>query len=105
MNNPYIQMQDLGGENPDVQNISAQQAMYQQNMSNMGNLAKQAMDTKGTQPAQFDSKAMANALRANQNPQQPANVYDYSTMTPDAYSEMAKNYYGNTYNPNAGWSA
>lgn len=100
-----MQMLDLGGQNPDMQNVSAQQAMYQQNMSNMGNLAKQAMDTKGTQIAQFDSKAMADALRAGQNPQQPANVYDYSTMTPDAYSQMAKNYYGNTYNPDAGWSA
>lgn len=105
MNSPYIQMQDLGGENPMMQNIAQQQAMYQQNMSNLGNLGKQALDTKGTQVVQFDQKSMADALRAGQNPQQPANVYDYSTMTPDAYSQMASQYYGNTYNPNSGWSA
>lgn len=103
--NPYMQMTDLtGGQNPMVQNTSAQQQMYQQNMSNMGNLANQALDTKGTQMAQFDNKAMADALRAGQKPQQPAPVTDNSQMSPDAYQEYMKQYYGNTYDPNAGWS-
>jgi hypothetical protein len=104
--NPYMQMTDLtGGANPMVQNTSAQQQMYQQNMSNMGNLANQALDTKGTQIAKFDNKSMADALRAGQNPQQPAPVIDNSTMSPDAYQEMMQKYYGNAYDPNAGWSA
>jgi hypothetical protein len=100
--NPYMQMTDLGGGNTPMQNTSAQQTMYQQNMSNMGNLANQALDTKGTQMVQFDNKAMADALRAGQ--QQPAPVTDNSTMSPDAYQEMMQKYYGNAYDPNAGWS-
>ena len=69
--NPYMQMTDLGGQNPMMQNTAAQQQMYQQNMSNMGMLANQANDTKGTSRVQFDPKAMAGALRAGQTPQQP----------------------------------
>lgn len=106
INNPYMQMTDLGGGgNSPMQNTSAQQAMYQQNMSNMGNLANQALDTKGTQIAQFDNKAMADALRAGQTQTQPAPVTDNSTMSPDAFQEMMQKYYGNTYSPDAGWSA
>jgi len=102
--NPYMQMTDLtGGANPMVQNTSAQQQMYQQNMSNMGNLANQALDTKGTQMVQFDNKAMADALRAGQTPNQPAPVIDKSSpMSPDAFEEMMKQYYGNSYDPNNG---
>lgn len=105
INNPYMQMTDLGGANPAMQNTSAQQAMYQQNMSNMGNLANQALDTKGTARVQFDPKSMADALRAGQQPQQPAPVTDNSTPAPMSYDEMMKQYYGNTYDPSAGWSA
>lgn len=60
-----MQMTDLSGMNPTVQNTGAQQQMYQQNMNNMGSLANQALDTKGTQMAKFDPKSMANALRNN----------------------------------------
>ena len=102
INNPYMQMTNLGGQETPFQNVSAQQSMYQQNMANMGNLANQALDTKGTSQVAFDPKAMAEALRAGQTVQQPAPVIDKST--PMSYDEMMKQYYGNTYDPNAGWS-
>ena len=104
INNPYMQMANLGGQETPFQNVSAQQSMYQQNMANMGNLANQALDTKGTTPMQFDPKAMAEALR-NKPAQQPAPVTDNSQMSPDAFQEYMKQYYGNTYNPEAGWSS
>ena len=99
-----MQMTDLSGLNPALQNTNAQQSMYQQNMSNLGGLANQAMDTKGTQMVKFDPKAMASALRDGQTPNQPAPVTDNSTMSPDAYQEMMQKYYGNGYDPQAGWS-
>jgi len=71
----------------------------------MGNLANQAMDTKGTSMVQFDPKSMANALRAGQDVKQPAPVTDNSTMSPDAFQEYMSKYYGNSYDPNAGWSS
>jgi hypothetical protein len=102
INNPYMQMANLGGTDAPFQNVSAQQQMYQQNMSNMGNLANQALDTKGTSQVAFDPKAMAEALRAGKTAQQPAPVIDKST--PMSYDDMMKQYYGNSYDPNAGWS-
>lgn len=65
-NNPYMQMINLGGSDPSMQNIGAQQQMYQQNMSNMGNLANQALVSNPTASMQFDNKAMAKALREGQ---------------------------------------
>lgn len=66
MNNPYLQMANLGGQDTPFQNVSAQQSLYQQNMSNMGNLANQALASNPTAPMQFDNKAMAKALRDGQ---------------------------------------
>lgn len=102
INNPYIQMANLAGTDAPFQNTAAQQSMYQQNMSNMGNLAQQALDTKGTSQVAFDPKAMAEALRAGKDVQQPAPVIDKST--PMSYDDLMKQYYGNSYNPDAGWS-
>jgi len=102
-NNPYNKI-DPNSVMAPMQDISRQQSMYQQNMSNMNNLANQALDTKGTSMVQFDPKAMAQALRAGQTAQQPAPVTDNSTMSPDAFQEYMKQYYGNSYNPDAGWS-
>jgi hypothetical protein len=103
--NPYMQMTDLtGGQSPMVQNTSAQQQMYQQNMSNMGNLANQALDTKGTQMVQFDNKAMADALRAGQTPTQPAPVIDNSTMSPNAYQDYMDLLNAQNQDYTAGWS-
>ena len=104
INNPYMQMTDLsGGANPTMQNTSAQQQMIQQNMSNMGNLANQALDTKGTQMVQFDPKAMAEALR-NKQAQQPAPVTDNSTMSPNAYQDYMDVLNGQNQDYYAGWS-
>jgi hypothetical protein len=103
INNPYMQMTDLGGTNPTMQNISPQQSMYQQNMSNMGNLANQAMDTKGTSMVQFDPKAMAEALR-NKPAQQPAPVTDNSQMSQDAYQDYMDVLNGQNQDYFAGWS-
>jgi hypothetical protein len=105
MQNPYMQMTNLGGsENPMMQNTAAQQAMIQQNMSNMGSLANQALDTKGTQMAQFDPKAMAEALRAGQQPNKPAPVIDNSTMSPNAYQDYMDVLNGQNQDYFAGWS-
>jgi hypothetical protein len=102
--NPYMQMTNLGGTDPTMQNINAQQQMYQQNMSNMGNLANQAKDTKGTQIVQFDNKAMANALRAGQEPPKPAPVIDNSTMSPNAYQDYMDLLNAQNQDYFAGWS-
>ena len=104
MNNPYISMMDLSGQSPEAQSLAQQQAMYQQNMSNMGNLANQALDTKGTQMVQFDNKSMADALRAGQKPQQPAPVQDYSTMSPEAYQDYMDLMNANNQDYYSGWS-
>jgi hypothetical protein len=103
-NNPFMQMMNLGGTDPSMQNIGAQQQMYQANMSNMGNLATQALDTKGTQIAQFDPKAMANALRAGQEPPKPAPVTDNSTMSPNAYQDYMDVLNAQNQDYTAGWS-
>lgn len=103
-NNPYMQMMNLGGTDPSIQNIGAQQQMYQQNMSNMGNLANQALDTKGTQIAQFDPKSMAKALREGQAAQQPAPITDNSTMSPNAYQDYMDLLNAQNQDYTAGWS-
>ena len=66
MNNisQYLQMMDLAGQNTDMQNISGQQGLQQQNMSAMGNLANQALGQQNQNPMQ----SMADALRAQQKP-------------------------------------
>ena len=103
-NNPYMQMMNLGGTDPTMQNIGAQQQMYQAKMSNMGSLANQALDTKGTQIAQFDPKAMASALRAGQEPPKPAPVIDNSTMSPNAYQDYMDVLNAQNQDYFAGWS-
>lgn len=102
--NPYMQMMNLGGSDPMMQNTAAQQQMYQQNMSNMGSLANQALDTKGTQMASFDPKAMANALRAGQEAPKPAPVIDNSTMSPSAYQDYMDLLNAKNQDYTAGWS-
>lgn len=103
INNPYMQMADLtGGQNPMVQNTSAQQMMQQQNMSNMGNLATQAGNTGGNPTAPYDNKAMADALRAGQT--QPAPVTDKSTMSPNAYQDYMDLLNAQNQDYTAGWS-
>lgn len=117
---PYAQMTDMNGIAPVMQDTSGQSSMMQSNMSTLGNLAKAAYNPKGD-VAPYDPSAMAKILRSSKeeaNAPQPAPVYDYSQPMPngmpntqpnalpatDPYQEMMKKYYGNTYDPNAGWS-
>jgi len=102
--NPYMQMTELGGTSPVMQNTAAQQAMYQQNMSSMNNLANQAFDTKGTQMAQFDPKAMAKALREGQDAPTSAPITDNSMMSPSAYQDYMDVLNANNQDYFAGWS-
>jgi hypothetical protein len=60
----YLQMMDLAGQNPGMQNIGAQQGLQQQNMGAMNTLAQQALTNQSANPMQ----SMANALRAQQKP-------------------------------------
>ena len=115
----YMQMPDydqklmeLSGVSPVMQNTGGQNSMMQNNTSSLANLAQAAYNTKG-EVKPYNPEAMAKLLRQSKDEQsanQPAKVYDYSQPMPDSqpsedsYEEMMKKYYGNTYDPNAGWS-
>jgi hypothetical protein len=60
----YLQMMDLSGQNPTMQNIGGQRDLYNQNMSAMQALSQQALSGKQTSPMQ----SLADALRAQQKP-------------------------------------
>jgi hypothetical protein len=64
MNNiaDYLQMMDVSGQAPAMQNISGQQGLYNQNMNAMKALSQQALE----QPANNSNMALANALRKKQ---------------------------------------
>lgn len=112
---------DLSGVNPVMQNLAGQKSMMQNNTSQLGSLAQAAYNTKG-EVKPYDPSAMAKLLRTSSDEQtanQPAPIYDFSQPMPDSqpntqpnamsptdpYQEMMKKYYGNSYDPNAGWSA
>jgi hypothetical protein len=59
----YLQMMDLSGQNPGMQNIGAQQGLQQQNMGAMNKLSNQA-----SQQGQNPLQSLANALRGQQGP-------------------------------------
>jgi hypothetical protein len=105
-------LMDLSGVAPVMQNTSGQNSMMQNNTNSLTNLSKAAYNPKGD-VAPYDASAMAKLLRQSKDEQsanQPAKVYDYSQPMPDAmpseeeYQAMMQKYYGNTYDPNAGWS-
>ncbi len=82
------QMMDVGGsQGPVMQNLGGQQSMQQQNMSNMGMLANQALDTKGTQQVKFDNKAMADALRQSSMPARVDMAFN-SQATPELQQQV-----------------
>ena len=60
----YLQMLDLSGGAPTMQDISGQRGMYQQNINGMKALSQQALSDKPTSPMQ----SLADALRAQQKP-------------------------------------
>jgi hypothetical protein len=66
MNNTaqYLQMMDLNGQAPTMQNISGQQGLYNQNMAAMKALGQQESSSKQGSPLQ----SLADALRAQQKP-------------------------------------
>lgn len=60
----YLQMLDLSGQAPAMQNISNQRDLYNQNMSAMKSLGKQSLVNNQGSPLQ----SLADALRAQQKP-------------------------------------
>jgi hypothetical protein len=60
----YLQMLDLNGQNPTMQNIGAQRDLYNQNMAGMKALGQQSLAGNQSSPLQ----SMADALRAQQKP-------------------------------------
>jgi len=60
----YLQMMDLSGQTPTMQNIGGQHDLYNQNMAAMKALSQQALSGKTASPLQ----SMADALRAQQKP-------------------------------------
>jgi len=60
----YLQMLDVSGQNPGMQDISGQRGLYQQNMNGMKALGQQALTGKQNSPLQ----SLADALRAQQKP-------------------------------------
>lgn len=117
MPNPYItsfqQSQDVSGLQPVYQNMAAQQQYQNQAIAQGNQLAQQA-----GQPASmggFDPMKMAAALRGNGDgvsPLQNAQAYFNSKfgrdpLQPDTgmAAQSAQQFYGNTYNPDAGWSS
>lgn len=110
-NVPSYSQPDSAGLNPVFQDLSAQKAMEQKNVAAMQALGNQALSG-----GQYNPSDMANALRGN-NPQQPTGMQNLQAyinskfgrdeLQPDTgkAAEAAQQSYGNTYNPNAGWSA
>ena len=119
MVNPYTSMfmpsgfdQNQQGLMPTFQNIGQQQAMQNAALQQQNQQVQQAgMTQKQGGPNQI---AMAQALR-NQNgvsPMQNAQAYMNSKFGRDPLqpdlgqgADVAQQYYGSDYNPNAGWSS
>jgi hypothetical protein len=75
----YLQMMDLSGQNPAMQNISGQRDLYNQNMSGMKTIGQQALgNTKGS-PLQ----SLADALRAQKKPGLGQMVDAQGNIVPD----------------------
>ena len=88
----YLQMMDLSGGNPQMQNISGQHDLYNQNMTAMKALSQQALSGKQGSPLQ----SLADALRAQQKPGLGQTVDAQGNIVPDptygngnAYSNMS----------------
>jgi len=60
----YLQMLNVSGQDPTMQNIGGQRDLYNQNMNAMKALNQQALSDKQPSPLQ----SMADALRAQQKP-------------------------------------
>jgi hypothetical protein len=113
-NNPYIQQAqglDQQGLSPVYQNIAQQQATQNAALAQQNQLVNQAGQK---QQGGINPMAMAMALRKDGGvtPLQNAQAFINSKFgrdplqadTGDA-ANTAQQYYGNTYNPDAGWSS
>jgi len=60
----YLQMMDLNGQAPTMQNIGGQRDLYNQNMTAMKSIGQQALSGNQSSPLQ----SLADALRAQQKP-------------------------------------
>jgi hypothetical protein len=83
----YLQMMDVNGQNPTMQDISGQRGLYQQNMNSMKALGQQALTDKQVSPLQ----SLADALRKNAK---PSDIYAQNNGNPYGNAQTAMNLYG-----------
>jgi hypothetical protein len=117
--NPYIlqgqPMQDVGGLSPVFQNFGQQQANQQAALAQQNQLAQQAGQS---QSSGLNPMALAQALRKDpNNPDAPSMLqnakayinskFGRDPLQPDTgeAAKSAQEFYGNTYNSDAGWSS
>ena len=89
MNNiaQYLQMMDVSGQNPAMQNIGGQRDLYNQNMTAMKALGQQALSDKQVSPLQ----SLADALRKSAK---PSDIYAQNNGNPYGNAQTAMNLYG-----------
>lgn len=75
----YLQMIDLSGQTPQMQNISNQRDLYNQNMSAMKSLGQQSLTGKQVSPYQ----SLADALRTQKKPGLGQMVDSQGNIVPD----------------------
>jgi hypothetical protein len=75
----YLQMMDLSGQAPAMQNIGGQRDSYNQNMTAMKALNQQALSGKQGSPLQ----SLADALRAQKKPGLGQTVDAQGNVVPD----------------------
>ena len=76
----YLQMLDLSGQTPAMQNIGGQRDLYNQNMVGMKALNEQALLGKTVSPLQ----SLADALRAQQKPGLGQMLDNKGNIVPDS---------------------
>jgi hypothetical protein len=83
----YLQMMDVSGQNPTMQDISGQRNLYQQNMNSMKALGQQSLADKQVSPLQ----SLADALRKSAK---PSDIYAQNNGNPYGNAQTAMNLYG-----------
>lgn len=92
----YLQMLDLAGQSPGMQNIGSQQTLQQQNMTGMGALAQQALTDKPVNPMQ----PLADALRNQKRPAVGQMIDSNGNIVPDpSYGTGGSVMANQTFNP------
>jgi hypothetical protein len=92
----YLQMLDVSGQNPTMQDIGGQKGLYNQNMNAMKTIGQQALgNTKGS-PLQ----SLADALRAQKTPGLGQMVDAKGNIVPDpSYGSGGSVMANPTFNP------